>query len=163
LSLHGRTKLNTDEPKNINSGVEQMKKETFTPRNGITLLLVIVVVSMMIASLALSFPFRLDVLPDKGENFGCGTCHINPAGGGERNEFGQDYARIAVPAGDQYTDELAQLDSDGDEFTNQEEFDAKLPTNPGDADSHPEEKPKPASVKPKGKIGTTWGKMKTGR
>ena len=100
------------------------------------------------------------MLPDKGVNFGCGTCHVNPAGGGPRNKFGQDFERIGIPAGDKYTDELAKLDSDEDGFTNQEEFDAKPPTRPGDANSHPEKKPKPSLVKLKGKLITTWGRMK---
>ncbi len=128
-------------------------------RNSIALLAVIcVILSIMVTSLAFSRPWRPALLPDKGENFSCSTCHINPAGGGTRNKFGQDFERIGIPAGDKYTDELAKLDSDGDGFTNQEEFDAEPVTRPGDANSHPEEKSK--SVKPKGKLITTWGRIK---
>jgi len=104
-------------------------------------------------------PFRLDVLPDKGVNFGCGTCHIDPNGGGPRNPFGSDYERIGIPAGDKYTDALAKLDSDGDGWTNEQEFAAKPVTHPGNPNSHPPNPPK--SVVSKGKKYTFWGKIKT--
>ena len=41
------------------------------------------------------------------------TCHNDPAGGGAQNAFGKDYREIALPAGDRYTNELGQKDSDG--------------------------------------------------
>jgi len=78
-------------------------------------------------------PFRLGKLPDTGKNFGCGTCHVNPRGRGPLNAFGSDYQKIAIPAGDSYISEVKGLDSDGDGFTNDQEFDAK--TNPGDPKS----------------------------
>lgn len=115
----------------------------------------------IIAPFLLARAFRLEKLPDGGKNFSCGTCHINPAGGGARNKFGADYERIAIPAGDKYTDDLAKLDSDGDGFTNTEEFSANPVTNPGDSNSHPPEKPK--SITPKGKKYSNWGKIKSGR
>jgi hypothetical protein len=80
-------------------------------------------------------PFRLGVLPDKGAKFGCGTCHVNPAGGGPRNPFGQDYEKLAIKAGEKYTQELGAMDSDKDGATNDEEFSAG--TNPGDPASKP--------------------------
>ena len=80
-------------------------------------------------------PFRLAKIPDKGVNFRCGTCHINPGGGGQRNNFGNDYKMIAIPALDNYTDELGKLDSDGDGYSNDKEFAAG--THPGDAESKP--------------------------
>lgn len=80
-------------------------------------------------------PFRMNVLPEKGTHFGCGTCHVNPAGGGARNPFGKDYARIGISAGEQYTEALGGRDSDGDGFTNDAEFAAG--TNPGNAGSKP--------------------------
>lgn len=102
--------------------------------------------------------FRLDVLPDKGKNFGCKTCHISPNGGGARNPFGTDYEKIAIPAGDKYTNALAKVDSDGDGWTNEQEFSANPVTNPGDANSHPPQMPK--SVTSKGKRYIYWGSIK---
>ncbi len=111
-------------------------------------------------SIAIGLPHRPGLLPDKGSNWGCGTCHTNPAGGGPRNDFGQDYSKVAVPAGDKYTDELGKLDSDGDGFTNDEEFGAKPPTHPGDESSHPEEKPKPTVVRLRRKKCIVWAQLK---
>jgi len=101
--------------------------------------------------------FRLDLLPDKGKNFGCATCHVNAGGGGARNSFGKDWEKIAIPQGDKYVPDIAEKDSDGDGFTNDEEFEAE--THPGDPKSHPEP-PKDKPVRPKGKMLTTWGKIK---
>jgi len=90
---------------------------------------------LMLVSVVYSRPSRLPKLPDLGKNFGCGTCHVDPQGGGPRNPFGQDWEKIALNAGDQYTPELGKLDSDGDKFTNDQEFSAN--TNPGDPNSIP--------------------------
>lgn len=80
-------------------------------------------------------PFRKGVLSDKGETFGCATCHLDPAGGGPRNPFGRDYERVAIKAGDKYTPELGAIDSDKDGATNDQEFAAG--THPGDPTSKP--------------------------
>jgi hypothetical protein len=80
-------------------------------------------------------PFRLGFLPDKGEKFGCATCHLKREGGGGRNPFGQSWEKVALKAGDKYTDKLGAIDSDGDGFTNDQEFSAG--TNPGDPKSKP--------------------------
>ena len=79
-------------------------------------------------SLGISRPLRVGKMPDKGKNFGCATCHINPLGGGGRNPFG-------LKAGDTYTTELGELDSDEDGASNDQEFD--VGTNPGDPKSKP--------------------------
>lgn len=107
--------------------------------------------------IVLARPFRLNVLPDKGKNFGCLTCHVNQ-NGGVRNPFGADYERLGIPAGDKYTDALGQIDSDKDGFSNSEEFSANPVTNPGDSKSHPPERGK--SVIPRQKVSISWGKVK---
>jgi hypothetical protein len=81
-------------------------------------------------------PFRLKRIPDEGKNFGCGTCHISPRGGGKLNPFGSDYRRIGLRAGDNYTKDLGILDSDGDGIINDNEYSAG--THPGDPKSKPE-------------------------
>ena len=90
---------------------------------------------LALISTSSSRPFRMGRIPDKGKGFGCGTCHINPRGGGARNSFGSDYEKIAMKAGEKYTTELGKTDSDGDGFDNDREFAAG--TNPGDAKSKP--------------------------
>ena len=90
----------------------------------------------LVAATAVSArPFRLGALPDKGAKFSCGTCHINPGGGGPRSPFGDDYARVGMKAGDKYTRELGALDSDKDGFSNDREFAAG--THPDDPTSKP--------------------------
>jgi hypothetical protein len=106
--------------------------------------------------LAISRPFRPALLPDRGENFGCSTCHIDPNGGGPRNPFGKDWEAIAIPQGDKYVPEIANKDSDGDGFTNDEEF--KAGTHPGDPQSKPNP---PQPVNPQGKSFVPWGKIKS--
>lgn len=113
------------------------------------------VLAFLIPFLAMGRPHRVALLPDKGKNFGCGTCHVNPDGGGARNSFGRDWELIAIPKGDKYVPEIANRDSDGDGFTNDEEFNAGK--NPGDSNSKPD---KPRSVKSKGRSLTTWGRIK---
>ncbi len=117
-----------------------------------------VVLLLTIPFFAIARPFRVDILPDKGKNFGCGTCHVNPAGGGARNPFGKDWEAIAIPKGDKYVPELDDRDSDGDSFTNDQEFNAK--THPGNPESKPE---KPKHVEQRGKHFVPWGRIKRGQ
>ena len=91
--------------------------------------------SIAFFSSASSRPFRIGKIPDKGKNFGCATCHMSSRGGGARNSFGSDYNNIAIKAGEKYTADLGKKDSDGDGFTNDQEFKAR--THPGDPNSKP--------------------------
>jgi hypothetical protein len=100
----------------------------------LTLLISIILVAAF-TCLGEARPFRMGLLPDKGRNFGCGTCHVDPKGGGDRNPFGKDYGRIGMKAKETYTRELGDLDSDGDTFTNDQEFAAG--THPGLVSSKP--------------------------
>lgn len=93
------------------------------------------VVTLMLQAPAQAKPFRMGVLPDKGAKFGCGTCHVNPGGGGPRNAFGQDYEKVGIKAGDKFTQELGAMDSDKDGASNEQEL--KAGTNPSDPASKP--------------------------
>ncbi len=94
---------------------------------------VVFLFSLRFSSVASAKPFRLGKVR---ATYGCATCHLDPKGGGERNPFGEDYERIAIPAGEKVTDELKALDSDGDGYTNDQEF--KAGSNPGNPNSTPE-------------------------
>ena len=91
-----------------------------------------IIATIIFSSLAFSFPAELAFIPNA--SFGCATCHTEVFGG-PKNPFGDDWKKIAIPAGHIFTAELAAKDSDEDGFTNQQEFDAG--TNPGDPASFP--------------------------
>ncbi len=114
-----------------------MKANVFSKRftRYMAIIFACAILSLVVISVVLSRPHRLGRLPDKGKNFGCGTCHVNPRGGGKRTSFGEDYEKVAMKAGDKYTENLGKLDSDGDGFTNDQEFAAKK--HPGDPESKP--------------------------
>jgi len=107
----------------------------------------------VITSIVIATPNLMATLPDKGMNCGCANCHVNPGGGGNLNFFGTDFKK----SGEKYSAQLAAIDSDGDGYTNAQEFSANPVTNPGDPQSHP----KASAVKPQGKNHITWGKIKS--
>lgn len=116
-----------------------MRQYTMIPKCSFQWVLTLLISITLVAALTClgeARPFRLGLLPDKGRHFGCGTCHVDPKGGGDRNPFGKDYGRIGIKAKETYTRALGDLDSDGDAFTNDQEFAAG--THPGLVTSKPE-------------------------
>ncbi|RHY32303.1 hypothetical protein DYB32_002656 [Aphanomyces invadans] len=72
-----------------------------------------------LAAQAVAFPSFVAQVPNGDKVSGVGAIgHVNPAGGGARNAFGQAFAK----AGTKWTAELCQADSDGDGATNGEEL-----------------------------------------
>jgi hypothetical protein len=97
--------------------------------------------------------FRVQQIPNGSEN-GCANCHNNPGGGGPRNAFGIDVQNqfLDNSGNVEWGPALANLDSDGDGFSNGEELqdpsgswqtgqpapgDPSLVTNPGLASDFP--------------------------
>jgi hypothetical protein len=114
-----------------------MKKRRRSMKKGLGFSLLLALIGVIYCLTAMgdvwARPHRLGRIPTS--KLGCGTCHLNPAGGGARNSFGKDYGIIGIGAGDQYTDELGAKDSDGDGYSNDQEFGAG--THPGDSESKP--------------------------
>jgi hypothetical protein len=104
------------------------------------------------ATIITSRSFRVSKVPN-GSKFSCNTCHTN-GGGTPRNDFGLAVqGLVSVGGSESFWDlNLAEIDSDGDGFTNGEELqdpngswvegtanpgDFSLVTNPGDSTSKP--------------------------
>ena len=62
--------------------------------------------------------FRVSMLPN-GDVNSCANCHVNPAGGGDRNAFGQAVEARVTPNGQEafWDASLAAQDPDGDGFS----------------------------------------------
>ena len=106
---------------------------------------------MALTSEAFSRPSRPSQIPNGGV-FSCANCHVNPAGGGDRNVFGSVVESgflnsMGASATVNWNAGLAALDSDGDGATNGEELgdpdgdgvpvDGAVVTNPADSASTP--------------------------
>lgn len=74
-------------------------------------------------SVIISREFRVAKIPNGGK-FRCANCHVDPGGGGPRNQFGQDVEARVTPNGTQdfWNESLAGIDSDGDGKTNGQEL-----------------------------------------
>ena len=106
---------------------------------------------MALTSDAFARPARPSQIPN-GSVFSCANCHVNPAGGGDRNVFGSVVESgflngMGASATVNWNAGLAALDSDGDGATNGEELgdpdgdgvpvDGAVVTNPADSASTP--------------------------
>lgn len=91
------------------------------------LFVLILVCSLPLA--AVGFSSYTKKIPDGGASYSCNTCHTGSA----LNDFGVDFKDNSK----KYDDVLGARDSDGDGFTNDEEFNAETVTNPGDPLSYP--------------------------
>ncbi|MBZ0254444.1 CHRD domain-containing protein [bacterium] len=78
-------------------------------------------------------PERPGLIPN-GTVFLCANCHLSAGGGGPRTPFGEDVLALLSSKGNNFwSPELAELDSDGDGFTNGEELgDPEGVWEPGD-------------------------------
>lgn len=85
--------------------------------------LYILVLVVITTTIIISRPFRVSKIPN-GVKFQCANCHVDPNGGGPRNNFGQAVEARVTPNGteDFWDFSLASVDSDGDGKTNGQEL-----------------------------------------
>lgn len=85
---------------------------------GFSFLFVGLLITSFIGTQLISRDWRVAQIPNGSKN-ACANCHVSPAGGGDRNNFGQTIENAFLVNGNVMWDAaLAQLDSDGDGFTN---------------------------------------------
>lgn len=74
-------------------------------------------------TILISRDWRVFQIPN-GNKYSCGTCHLDPAGGGDRNAFGREVEKRVSVGGTQefWSPALAAIDSDGDGKTNGQEL-----------------------------------------
>lgn len=81
-----------------------------------------IVITFVLMQTAFARPWRPDQIPNGTVN-SCHNCHVDPAGGGERNAFGKLVeARFLVGEDVNWNPLLASLDADNDGVTNGEEL-----------------------------------------
>lgn len=84
---------------------------------------ILVLIVITTTTVIISREFRVSKIPN-GSKFQCANCHVDPGGGGPRNNFGQAVGTRVTPNGTQdfWDASLAALDSDGDGKTNGQEL-----------------------------------------
>lgn len=84
---------------------------------------IFVTVILMAFTLLFARSFRVGEIPNGNVNR-CANCHVNPAGGGPRNAFGQTVEQNFLDGNGHviWGKDLASLDSDGDGFSNGHEL-----------------------------------------
>jgi hypothetical protein len=100
-------------------------------------LLIVISLAVMLPAIY-GIPLYMQDLPQafKGE---CTTCHTSASGMGGLNRFGADFSNSGHSL-----DQIRNLDSDGDGYTNAQEFSEG--TFPGDPRSYPGSNPFPIGV-----------------
>jgi len=97
-------------------------------KKGLTLVTLLLLITFV---LPFSAQARPSYQPQLKPLEGCAACHNNQGGMGPLNSFGEAW----VANGKAYNEKIANIDSDGDGFSNAEEITAK--TFPGDKESNP--------------------------
>lgn len=81
-----------------------------------------IIFSVLFVYITSARPWRVDQIPNGSVN-SCANCHINVAGGGPRNPFGQTVESQFLKNDDVvWGKQLAEIDSDEDGFTNGQEL-----------------------------------------
>lgn len=86
-------------------------------------LFIVTVILFAMVTILIARDWRVGQIPN-GEKFSCANCHVDPQGGGLRNDFGKLVETRVSPGGHEefWNSTLAFQDSDGDGFTNGQEL-----------------------------------------